>query len=107
VGESWNSGNAVVYFGKGGDLPGNRRDDQELAVLCLRVLQASITYLNTLLIQDVLAGGLIELTGEDRRGITPLFWSHISPYGEVKVDMNQRISLHAGTGAAGRETSSP
>ena len=57
VGESWNGGNAVVYFGKGGDIPGSRRDEQELAVLCLRVLQASITYLNTLLIQDVLAGG--------------------------------------------------
>jgi hypothetical protein len=23
-----------------------------------------------------------------------LFWSHISPYGEVKVDMTRRISLH-------------
>jgi hypothetical protein len=33
-------------------------------------------------------------TEEDRRGITPLFWSHISPYGEVKVDMTRRISLH-------------
>jgi len=106
VGESWNSGNAMVYFGKGGDLPGNRRDEQELSVLCLRVLQASISYLNTLLIQDVLAGGLIELTSEDRRGITPLFWSHISPYGEVKIDMTRRISLHAGTGDAG-EASSP
>lgn len=98
VGESWNGGNAVVYFGKGGDIPGSRRDEQELAVLCLRVLQASITYLNTLLIQDVLADGLVELTDEDRRGITPLFWSHISPYGEVKVDMTRRISLLADTG---------
>jgi TnpA family transposase len=95
VGESWNSGNAVVYFGKGGDIPGNRRDEQELVVLCLRMVQASITYLNTLLIQDVLADESIGLTGEDRRGITPLFWSHISPYGEVKVDMTRRISLHA------------
>jgi len=98
VGESWNGGNAVVYFGKGGDIPGSRRDEQELAVLCLRVLQASITYLNTLLIQDVLADGLVELTDEDRRGITPLFWSHISPYGEVKVDMTRRISLLADAG---------
>ena len=94
VGESWNGGNSVVYFGKGGDIPGNRRDEQELTVLCLRVAQASITYLNTLLIQDILADGSIELTEEDRRGITPLFWSHISPYGEVKVDMTRRISLH-------------
>jgi len=97
VGESWNGGNAVVYFGKGGDIPGNRRDEQELVVLCLRVLQASITYLNTLLIQDVLADGSIEFTAEDQRGITPLFWSHISPYGEVKIDMTRRISLHADT----------
>src|SRR6516162_10128063 len=94
VGESWNGGNSVVYFGKGGDIPGNRRDEQELTVLCLRVAQASITYVNTLLIQDILADGSIELTEEDRRGITPLLWSHISPYGEVKVDMTRRISLH-------------
>jgi TnpA family transposase len=67
AGESWNGGNSVVYFGKGGDIPGNRRDEQELTVLCLRVAQASITYLNTLLIQDILADGSIELTEEDRR----------------------------------------
>ena len=81
VGESWNGGNSVVYFGKGGDIPGSRdelairrnvrpeqrRDAppvQELTVLCLRVAQASITYLNTLLIQDILADGSIELTEE-------------------------------------------
>jgi TnpA family transposase len=55
--ESWNYGNSVIFFGKGGDIPGNRRDQQELSVLCLRVLQASIGYLNTLMIQDVLADG--------------------------------------------------
>ena len=33
--------------------------------------EASITYLNTLLIQDVLADGLVELTDEDWRGIRP------------------------------------
>jgi len=59
---------------------------------------AGLHHLNTLLIQDVLADGLVELTDEDRRGITPLFWSHISPYGEVKVDMTRRISLLADTG---------
>jgi hypothetical protein len=56
---------------------------------------------DSLLIQDVLADGLVELTDEDRRGITPLFWSHISPYGEVTVDMTRRISLLADTGTTG------
>jgi TnpA family transposase len=95
VSESWNAGNAVIHYGKGGEIPGNRRDEQELTVLCLRALQDSISYLNTLLIQDVLADGNLRLTEEDQRGITPLFWTHIAPYGEVTVDMTRRISLHA------------
>ena len=28
VSESWNAGNAILYFGKGGDIPANRRDEQ-------------------------------------------------------------------------------
>jgi hypothetical protein len=57
------------------------------------VLQASVSYLNTLLIQDVLADGDLQLTADDQRAITPLFWSHIAPYGEVTLDMARRISL--------------
>ena len=94
VAESWNAGNAVLHYGKGGDIPGNRRDEQELTVLCLRVLQASVSFLNTLLIQDVLDGGELQLAAEDQRAITPLFWSHIAPYGEVTLDMTRRISLN-------------
>lgn len=26
VAESWNAGNAVIHYGKGGDIPGNRRE---------------------------------------------------------------------------------
>jgi hypothetical protein len=33
------------------------------------------------------------LTAEDERGLTPLFWSHVLPYGEVKLDMNTRLAL--------------
>lgn len=33
------------------------------------------------------------LTSEDRRGLTPLFWSHALPYGEVKLNMNSRLTL--------------
>jgi TnpA family transposase len=93
VAESWNYGNSVIFYGKGGDIPGNKRDQQELSVLCLRALQASIGYLNTLMIQDVLGEGLVALTAEDERGLNPLFWSNISPYGEVKLDMRRRITL--------------
>ena len=53
--ESWNRANSVIFFGKGGDIASNRRDEQELSVLCLRVLQAALVYVNTLMVQDVLA----------------------------------------------------
>ena len=39
--ESWNRANSVIFFGKGGDIATNRREEQELSVLCLRVLQAA------------------------------------------------------------------
>ena len=52
-------------------------------------------YINTLLLQDVLtepAWNAI-LTPEDRRGLTPMFWSNIAPYGEVRLDMNTRLDI--------------
>jgi TnpA family transposase len=97
VSESWNAGNTLIYFGKGGDIPSNSRDEQELSVLCLRVLQAAAAYLNTLMIQDVLDEDLVQLTVEDRRGLTPLFWSNVAPYGEVRLNMNTRLALRVGT----------
>ena len=46
----------MIFFGKGGDIATNRRDEQELSVLCLRVLQTALVYVNTLMIQDALDG---------------------------------------------------
>lgn len=93
--ESWNRASAVIFYGKGGDLASNRRDEQEMSVLCLRILQAALVYVNTLMIQDLLAepGWDDVLTPEDQRGLTPLFWSHVLPYGEVKLNMTSRLLL--------------
>jgi TnpA family transposase len=100
--ESWNRANAVIFFGKGGDIATNRRDEQELSVLCLRILQAALVYVNTLMVQDVLADPMWadRLTAEDRRGLTPLFWAHVAPYGEVRLDMGRRLPLHGAAPAA-------
>jgi Tn3 transposase DDE domain len=56
-----------------------------MSVRCLRILQAALVYMNTLMLQDILADPDWEdaLTAEDERGLTPLFWSHVLPYGEV------------------------
>ena len=93
--ESWNRANSVIFYGKGGDIATNRRDEQEMAVLCLRILQTALVYVNTLMLQDVLADSCWSeaLTSEDQRGLTPLFWTHVLPYGEVRLDMTSRLSL--------------
>jgi TnpA family transposase len=90
VAESWNRGNSIIFFGKGGDIATNRRDEQELSVLCLRVLQAAPVYLNTLMVQDVLADDdwAAAWTAADRRGLTALFHTHVAPYGEVRLKMS-------------------
>jgi hypothetical protein len=47
------------------------------------------------MIQDLLAEPewAQALTEEDRRGLTPLFWAHVLPYGEVKLNRARRLSL--------------
>ncbi|MEW2489764.1 hypothetical protein [Streptomyces sp. NPDC048411] len=36
-------------------------------------------------------------TPADRRGLTPLIWSHVRPYGEVNLDMAARLNVTAVT----------
>ena len=93
--EAFNGANAVIYYGKGAEIASNRGDEQEMSVACLRILQAALVYVNTLLLQDVLAAPEWAdlLTDHDRRGLTPLFWQHILPYGEVKLDMTTRLDI--------------
>lgn len=85
----------MIRYGKGGELASNRRDEQELSVLCLRILQAAMVFINTLMIRALLAeqDWSEVLTDADYRGLTPLFWSHVAPYGEVRLDMSRRLPL--------------
>jgi hypothetical protein len=36
------------------------------------------------------------LTAEDKRGLTPLIWLHVLPYGEVRLNMRVRLALGRG-----------
>ncbi len=55
----------------------------------------SMVYINTLMIQDVLKdeAWLKRLAKEDYRGLTPLFYSHVEPYGMLQLDMTKRLAL--------------
>jgi TnpA family transposase len=93
--ETWNSANGFIFFGKGGEVASNRLDDQEVSVHALHLLQACLVYVNTLMLQRVLAdpGWMGRMTPADRRGLTPLLWGHVSPYGAFDLDMASRLDL--------------
>ena len=58
-------------------------------MLALHLLQNSLVYINTLMLQQVLAQDIWQnrFTKEDWRALTPLFYLHINPYGEFSLDM--------------------
>jgi TnpA family transposase len=88
--ENWNSANGFVFFGKGGEIATNRIKDQEISVLALHLLQASLVYVNTRMMQSVLVEPKWSgrLTPEDYRGLTPLIYAHVNPYGHFDLDLN-------------------
>ena len=51
-------------------------------MLALHLLQISLVYVNTLMIQRVLSepSWSGKLTPEDRRALTPLIYGHVNPY---------------------------
>lgn len=56
-----------------------------------------LVYMNTLMVQEVLYDNnqywLKKMTPEDFRGLTPLFYHHVNPYGTFELDMDQRIPI--------------
>jgi len=85
----------ILFFGNGGDIASNNPAEQQLSVVCLRILQSALVYINTLMIQEILQrhDWTDRLTEPDRRGLTPLFWTHVAPYGEVRLNMQRRLDL--------------
>lgn len=93
--ENWNSANDTIFYGKAGKLPGADGEHVEVSALALHLLQSCLVYINTLLLQRVLADPkwARRLTLEDRRALNALFWTNINPYGRFRLDMNTRLDL--------------
>ncbi len=93
--ETWNSANGFIFFGRGGEVASNRLDDQQASVAALHLLQSCLVYVNTLMLQRVLAEDRWRerMTAADARGLTPLIWAHVSPYGAFDLDMDRRLDI--------------
>jgi TnpA family transposase len=92
--EHWNSANDFVFFARRGELSSNKSEDQELSMLSLHLLQNCMVFVNTLMLQQVLArphwAG--RLNARDLHALTPLIWEHVNPYGRFDLDMDTRIA---------------
>ncbi|MGH3180428.1 MAG: Tn3 family transposase, partial [Streptosporangiaceae bacterium] len=93
--ENYNGVNDYIRFGKRGELASSKREEQELGMLCLMILQSCLGYINTLMIQDTLAepAWAEVLTDVGRRGLTPLFTVNMTPYGIIRLRPGRRLNL--------------
>jgi TnpA family transposase len=93
--ENWNSANGFIFYGKRGEVSTNDVDAQEVAILSMHLLQSCLVYVNTLMAQEVLAepAWRQRMAEADWRGLTPLFYGHVNPYGVFELDMEERIPL--------------
>lgn len=93
--ENYNGVNDYIFFGKGGELSSNRREEQEISMICLQILQSALGLVNTLMIQYTLAQPewADALGDTDRRGLTPLFHTNMTPYGDIQLNMDRRLDL--------------
>ncbi len=94
--EQWNGANDFVFFARRGELSSNRREDHELSMLSLHLLQNCMVYVNTLMVQQILARSAWKnrLTPRDLHALTPLIWGHVNPYGRFELDMDTRLDLN-------------
>lgn len=95
--EQWNSVNTCNFYGKNSEMRSNSIEDLEVSALSLQLLQNCLVYMNTLMVQEVLYDSnkyrLKEMTPEDFRGLTPLFYHHVNSYGTFELGMEQRILI--------------
>lgn len=93
--ERWNGINDFIFYGKTGMMRSNKPEELELSMLCLHLLQISMVFINTLMLQQVLKENkwINKLTLEDRRAITPLINEHLNPYGLFPLDLDSKLDL--------------
>jgi hypothetical protein len=83
------------FSAAGEEMVSNRPEDHEISMLALHLIQNCMVYINTLMIQKVLAQPHWHgrLTPRDYAALTPLIWEHVNPYGRFDLDMNARLAL--------------
>jgi len=78
-----------------GEFSTNKWEDQEPAMLALHLLQIALVFIQTLTIQEVLTepAWMNKMTKEDWRELTPFIYSNVNPYGFIRLNMTERLTI--------------
>lgn len=86
--ENWNSMIKFVHYAKSIDAPSNNIDDQEVSILTLHLIQLCMTYVNIVMLQNLLKKKLLP-----KGQYTSSFYSHINPYGDINFSFTKRLNI--------------
>lgn len=91
--ELWNGVSKYIFYGRAGEISSNHEKAQTLSVMSLHLLQLSMVYINTLMIQQIIEEQKLTgiLTKEDKRALTPLIYEHVNPYGLFPLNLSERL----------------
>ena len=94
--ENWNSYNSFISYGNDFELPTNDPEMQELAILCIQLLQNAVILTNSILIEKIIwSEGLYnKMAPEDIAALTALIGININPYGHLNLDFNKPSFLN-------------
>ena len=89
--EQWNGANDFVFFARRGEMTNTRREDHEISMLALHLPQNCMVYVDTLMVQQILAQPHWErrLTTRDLDALTLSIWDHVHPYDAITLVSRQ------------------
>jgi TnpA family transposase len=95
--ERWNEACDFICCGRQGIFATNSREHQAITTLCLQLLQNCVMLINTILVQQAVEQHqfLEQLSAEDRRALSLLFYEHVNPYGLFALDLDRPPLLEA------------
>lgn len=91
IAENWNSAIDFICYGGKAAIQTNDPVSQELTVLSLHLLQNSLVFVNTVLLEHIYykEGFIHKMKASDKNAMTPMFTSNVNPYGEIHLDINK------------------
>jgi len=95
--ERWHEAQDLLCYGRQGIWASKSREQQEVTPLALQLLPNGLMLIHTILIEQTLAQPhwLDPLRAEERRGLPPLCYGHVKPYGLVARALDQPAFLEA------------